>query len=130
MIRSHHAPEKGGRNNYGFRRVELLPGNVGYIKFDVFDGIKEAQEVAAEALASVAECDALIFDLRDNGGGSPEMIQFISSYLFDEPTHLNSFYDRLSNKTSETWTLQEIPGKRFAADLPVYVLTSSYNNSS
>jgi C-terminal processing protease CtpA/Prc len=58
------------------------------------------------------------------------MIQFISSYLFDEPTHLNSFYDRLSNKTSETWTLQEIPGRRFAADLPVYVLTSSYTGSA
>lgn len=116
-------------DNYGFRKVELLPGNVGYIKLDIFHESKEAQQIAAAALAFVANCDALIFDLRDNGGGSPEMIRFISSYLFDQPTHLNSFYDRLGNKTSETWTTEDVPGKRFRPDLPVYVLTSGFTGS-
>jgi len=118
------------RNNYGFRKSELLPGNIGYIKFDMFHGSKRAQEVAAAALAFVTDCDALVFDLRENGGGSPQMIRFISSYLFDKPTHLNSFYDRLNNKTSETWTLDSVPGKRFPNDLPVYVLTSSFTGSA
>jgi hypothetical protein len=118
------------RDNYGFRKPELLPGNIGYIKFDMFHASQRAQEVAAAALASVADCDALVFDLRQNGGGSPAMIRFISSYLFDKPTHLNSFYDRLNNKTSETWTLDTVPGKRFPSDLPVYVLTSSFTGSA
>jgi hypothetical protein len=109
----------------GFSKVEVLPGNVGYVKFDMFQDSERARDVAAASLASVANCDALVFDLRDNIGGSPRMIQFISSYLFDKPTHLNSFYDRLSNKTAETWTLDTVPGKRFSNDLPVYVLTSS-----
>ena len=118
------------RNNYGFRKSELLPGNIGYIQFDMFQGSQQAQEAAAAALASVADCDALVFDLRENRGGSPQMIRFISSYLFDKPTHLNSFYDRLSNKSSETWTLESVPGKRFPNDLPVYVLTSSLTGSA
>jgi len=118
------------RNNYGFQKSELLPGNIGYIKFDMFHGSKRAQEVAAAALAFVTDCDALVFDLRENGGGSPQMIRFISSYLFDKPTHLNSFYDRLNNKTSETWTLDSVPGRRFPNDLPVYVLTSSFTGSA
>jgi hypothetical protein len=118
-------PAESARVNYGFVRVERLPGNIGYVKLNMFHDSTEAQDTAAAALAFLAHCDALIFDLRDNGGGSPEMIKFISSYLFDEPTHLNSFYDRLENQTSETWTTAEIPGKRFAPDLPVYVLTSS-----
>ena len=113
------------RNNYGFRKSELLPGNIGYIKFDVFLDSKEAQGAAAEALASVADCDALILDLRENIGGSPGMIRFIASYLFDKPTHLVSFFDRSNHKTSESWTSDTVPGKRFPADLPVYVLTSS-----
>lgn len=112
------------RENYGFERVEVLPGNIGYLKFNLFHPSAEAQESAAAALGFLANSEALIFDLRENGGGSPEMIRFISSYLFDKPTHLNSFYDRLRNKTSETWTTERVPGRRFPGDLPVYVLTS------
>ena len=127
------APDAGDSRDergYGFRKVERLPGNIGYVKFDAFDAGERAQGVAAAALAFVAGCDALVFDLRENGGGSPEMIRFISSYLFDKPTHLNSFYDRLNNKTSETWTLDTVPGRRFPNDLPVYVLTSSFTGSA
>ncbi|HUU85813.1 MAG TPA: S41 family peptidase [Phycisphaerae bacterium] len=122
-------PDIGAQDNYGFRKAELLPGNVGYVKLDMFHPSTEAQQIAAAALASVADCDALIFDVRDNGGGSPEMIRFISSYLFDKPTHLNSFYNRLGDKTSETWTTEDVPGKRFRPDLPVYVLTSGFTGS-
>lgn len=117
------------RENYGFQQVEHLPGNIGYIRFDEFNPSPEAMTVAAGAMAFLSGSEALIFDLRYNGGGSPEMIRFLSSYLFDKPTHLNSFYDRSSNKTEEFWTLESVPGKRFAADLPVYVLTSSHTFS-
>ncbi len=113
------------RENFGFKQVELLPGNIGYIRFDEFNPSEDAKLVAAGAMAFVAGCDALIFDLRYNGGGSPEMIQFLSSYLFDKPTHLNSFFDRTNNKTEEFWTTQTVPGKRLGQELPVFVLTSS-----
>lgn len=122
-------PTQAQRDNYGFVRAEHLPGNIGYIKLNEFNPSDEAKEIAAAALAFVANCEALIFDVRDNGGGSPEMIKFISSYLFYKPTHLNSFYDRSANKTEEFWTSAEIPGNRFGEDLPVYVLTSKYTFS-
>ncbi len=114
-----------GRGNYGFRHVEILPDNVGYIRFDGFIESEEAQKTAAAALAFVAHTDALIFDLRYNGGGSPEMIRFITSYLFGKPTHLNDMVDREGNVVGEFWTNSEVPGERFADDLPVLVLTSS-----
>lgn len=117
------------RENYGFRKVEVLPGNVGYIKFDIFNPSEEAKRVAASALAFVANCDALVFDLRENGGGSPEMIKFITSYLLDKPTLLNRFLDRTGAVVEESYTSADVPGKRFAADLPVYVLTSHYTFS-
>ena len=63
--------------------------------------------------------------MRHNGGGSPEMIRYITSWLFDSPTHLNSMIDRNGEVVEEYWTLDDIPGERFADDLPVYVLTSS-----
>ncbi|MGE3109262.1 MAG: S41 family peptidase [Phycisphaerales bacterium] len=111
--------------NYGFRKAEILDGNIGYCRFDVFVDDEEAKQTAAAALAFLAHCDSIIFDLRYNGGGSPEMIRFITSYFFDEPTHLNSMIDREGKVVEEFWTLKDVPGPRFRADLPVYVLTSA-----
>lgn len=125
--RSHGMPtgDDARRNNYAFRKVEILPGNIGYLKFDLFMEEEGAKSAGAAALAFLANCDALIFDLRGNGGGSPEMIRFLTSYLFDSATHLNDMVDRNGNVVEEYWTVTEVPGTHFAQDLPVYVLTSN-----
>lgn len=117
------------RRNYGFQKVERLPGNIGYVRLDEFSSYDEAQEIAAAAMNFLTHTDALIFDLRNNGGGSPKMIAFLSSYLFDKPTHLNSFYNRREDSRSETWTQADVPGSRYGEEKPVYVLTSSYTFS-
>lgn len=121
------SPDGGPRNvanNYGFKKVEVMDGNVGYIKLDGFSGTPDAEPTAAGAMAFVANADALIIDLRENGGGSPSMIAFLSGYLFDERTHLNSFDDRIEG-VSETWSRTDMPGRRFGQSRPVYVLTSA-----
>jgi hypothetical protein len=112
-------------DNFAFRKVELLPGNIGYIRFDAFLGEPQAFETASAAMAFLAHCDALIFDLRYNSGGTPESVRYITSYLFDKPTHLNDMIDRSGKTVAEYWTLDAVPGRRFAPDLPVFVLTSS-----
>ena len=115
--------EKLPRLNYGFRRLELLEGNIGYLRLDAFIDAGLAGETAIAAMAFLANADAMIFDLRNNGGGSPSMISLISSYLFEEPTHLNSFYIRRRDVTKEFWTQADIQGKR-RSEVPVIVLTS------
>src|SRR5690349_10213379 len=77
------------RTNCGFEKVELLPGNVGYVKFNMFANPAQCGETAVAAMNFLANVDAIVFDLRDNGGGDPAMIALISTYLFDQPTHLN-----------------------------------------
>jgi C-terminal processing protease CtpA/Prc len=67
----------------------------------------------------------LIIDLRDNGGGRPDMVAYLSSYLFDSRTHLNDLWTRRTDKTEEFWTRDTIPGRRFGGVKPVYVLTSA-----
>ncbi len=71
----------------------------------------------------LAHTDALIFDLRDNHGGDPEMVDFMVSYLFRHSTHINDLTNRHDNEIHQYWTLPWIPGTRFI-DQPVYVLTS------
>ena len=102
----------------------MLPGNIGYLRFDAFLPTPVAGRAAVAAMGFLSGADAIIFDLRNNGGGSPTMIQLLSSYLFDEPTHLNDIYFRDGDRRNQFWTLPWIEGAR-RPDVPVYVLTSA-----
>ena len=79
---------------------------------------------AIAAMNFLANANAVIFDLRENGGGHPAMVALISSYLFCKPTHLNDLWERKDDKTEQYWTLSYVPGKRLA-EQSAYVLTSS-----
>ena len=116
--------------NYGFEKVERLQGNVGYIDVRGFIPPEVGGETAAAAMTFVSNTDALIIDLRFNGGGEPSMIAFLTSYLFDEPTHLNDIYTRYNDSTHQWWTSAYVPGRRFGKSKPVYVLTSSRSFSA
>ncbi len=115
--------QRNREKNFGFERVERLDGNVGYLDLRYFAHPADAMDTAAAAMAFLEHTDALIFDLRRNGGGHPGMVHFLCSYLFAEPTHLNSFYYREGARTEDYWTLPGVPGT-VVPDVPVFVLTS------
>jgi retinol-binding protein 3 len=114
----------------GFHRVEKLRGNIGYIDLRGFLPPRIAGEKAAGAMNTLADSDALIFDLRKNGGGSADMVALLISYLVDEtPVHLNDFVGRDGNVTESYHTLAEVPGRRYGPK-DVYVVTSNYTFSA
>ena len=141
MFTGNGAPAHGGRmnpeqyralasrRNFGFEKVERLSGNIGYLDFRGFEDAEFASETAAAAMTFLANTDALIIDLRQNGGGDPAMVAFVSSYLFDTKTHLNDLYNRAENRTEEFWTKATVPGKKFGGEKPVFVLTAKYTFS-
>jgi retinol-binding protein 3 len=110
--------------NCGFEKAERLDGNIGYIKFNFFGDVEVCGPKASAAFASLGDVDALIFDMRENGGGQPEMVSYVASYLFAKRTHLNDIYDRPTNKTTQFWTKPDVPGTKYVKQ-PVYVLTSA-----
>jgi C-terminal processing protease CtpA/Prc len=117
------------RTNYGFERVERLNGNIGYIDLRSFSDHEAGAETVAAAMAFLKNTEALIFDLRQNGGGNPTMIALISSYLFgDRPVHLNDMYWRKSGKMDEFWTNPQLAKIKFT-NKDIYVLTSNYTFS-
>jgi retinol-binding protein 3 len=112
------------RTNCGFEEAAILPGNVGYLKFDMFADPSVCGPTAVAAMNFLSNADAIIFDLRDNGGGDPRMVALIATYLFSKPTHLNDLWERQGDLTQQFWTLPYVPGTRLDSQ-PVYVLTSS-----
>ncbi len=110
--------------NFGFEKVERLNGNVGYMELNGFVNPELGADTAIAAMQFLGNTDALIIDLRYNGGGVPGLAQLISTYLFNaRPVHLQSIYWRDGNRTEQLWTLPYVPGRRYV-DKPVYVLMS------
>lgn len=75
------APPAMRGDNSGFKKADVLEGNIGYVRFDFFEDSDDARQTGAAAMTFVSRCDAVIFDMRRNGGGSPEMVRFTTSYL-------------------------------------------------
>jgi C-terminal processing protease CtpA/Prc len=113
------------RVNFGFERVERMNGNIGYVDLRGFSDHEAGADTVASAMKFLENTEALIFDLRQNGGGNPFMVALISSYLFsDKPVHLNSLYWRKGDKTDEFWTKPELAKSKFP-NKDVYVLTAN-----
>ena len=73
------------QSNYGVRRAEVLPGNIGILDLSTFYRPEEARAAIAAAMRTLSQTDALILDMRNNGGGSPGTVALLISYLLDQP---------------------------------------------
>ena len=113
---------------FGIAKVERLPGNVGYLDLRAFPPAEFVTGAYASAMSLLSGTDALILDLRLNGGGDPASVANLLSYFFTEgdSRHLNDLYWRHDNSTQQFWTIP-VAGARYTK--PVYVLTSAYTFS-
>jgi Peptidase family S41/N-terminal domain of Peptidase_S41 in eukaryotic IRBP len=109
------------QENCTFEKTETLVHNIGYLKLNSFPDPSICGPTAVTAMASLNHVDAIIFDLRNNRGGEPEMVALIAAYLFDRPEY---WYNPRENTTPRSWKQSPVPGNRLA-DKPVYVLTST-----
>lgn len=116
--------ERSTRRGYEIQKIERLPGNVGYIELRAFGGPEFVGQAYTSAMQLMAGTDALILDLRRNGGGSPASVAYLMSHFFPlgDERHLIDIYNRPDNTTQQFWTVPTV-AQRY--DKPVYVLTSA-----
>jgi hypothetical protein len=110
--------------NYGVERVERLPGNVGYLELRGFGPTEMVGHAIGAAMTLLSASDAVIIDLRRNGGGSPTTVALLASYFTPSETHLNDIYHRAENKTTQIWATPYTAAPRYDKSKKVYVLTS------
>lgn len=58
--------------NYGIPKIEILPGNIGYLAIRSFHTYEDVGPTLRAAMMMVRHTKGLILDLRDNGGGDSE----------------------------------------------------------
>ncbi len=97
-------------------------GDVGVITLPRFFGGDDFFTDFDDAMSKARNVSALALDLRNNCGGGPGHVRYVSTYFFAQKTHLVSTEMR-DNPTSERWTLDDQPEALFL-DKPLYILTN------
>jgi retinol-binding protein 3 len=112
------------KQNFAFKEVKILDGNIGYLNLIGFAPTSFSKETALATMSFLNNTDAIVIDLRSNGGGKSDMVQLLASYFFKaEPISFVEFYTRKGNKTDNDDNLMNLPGKRMP-DKDLYILTS------
>lgn len=116
-------------NNYSFKKLEVLPGNIGYLAFNLFvDDIQAAKSTIKAALGFLKNTEALILDLRDNMGGDPAMVSQLESYFFAKKIAMNHLINRSNNDTVFMYA-DPFKSDSLYLSMPVYILTSKHTFS-
>jgi retinol-binding protein 3 len=126
-----HAHEFDRSSGYGVRSSRRLPGNVGYIDLAYFSPDSNAGAAIAAAMRVASGTDALIIDLRKNGGGSGDTMTTFASYFYDDVTQMFSVIELIGGHTHERqhWTSGYVEGPRYL-DRSVFILTSLRTHSA
>jgi hypothetical protein len=115
----------GAHINHGFEQIRRLDGNIGYLDLRVFAPPSMAGDIAVAAMNLLAQSDAMIIDIRNNGGGDGALGNLMAAYLFDgEPRAMSGTYHRPTDKLTSGGTPAWVPGRKFGTAKPVYVLIS------
>ncbi len=123
-------PEQVAEMIKGTVKVEILDGDIGYLKIQHIIGEEMAQKVGPVLLEyiwdKILPTSAMILDFRSAVSGELSGIPYIVSYFTDpEPLiHIDSVYDRTSDVTIELWSMPTLLGKRYGTSKPLIVLTS------
>jgi retinol-binding protein 3 len=111
------------RFNHAFEKLEILQGNIGYLKLNKFFQDEAARATADHAMGFLSATDALILDLTECKGGSPELVRHLLSYFFSERTLLWSIFDRNGVSVHDAYVRRGLGAARFKRDFPVIILT-------
>lgn len=117
-------------------KIEVLPGNVGYLRFDMMADLEVVKAIGVQLIQQVwnklFNTDSLIIDIRYNTGGYPSAIPLLCTYFFDaEPIkHLYTIYDRGTDTMTKVTTLPQVMGQRYGTLKDIFILTSHMTGSA
>jgi tetratricopeptide (TPR) repeat protein len=107
------------KENAGFSKLEWIDQRIGYVDLRRFYSFDQAKDMAVAAMKFLANAQAIIIDVRENGGGSGD---YLSSYFLPYPTQLSGSFSRQTGTLTEFWTRRDI-GMEPRLDVPLFILT-------
>ncbi len=130
VIMQGHDEASAARRNFGLRKVEVFDGNIGYLEVADFAAGPGVDAAIGDALRLLERTDAIIIDIRRNGGGSGEMSHMLfSHFLPATPVPTIRVRDRTDGGDTILTSVANVTGPRRTA-VPLYVLTSHFSASA
>ena len=114
------------QNNFGFTEVKVLEGNVGYIRLNEINISEKSLPVLASAMEFVANTNALIIDLQNNGGGGSAIGNVFETYFLPKETPLLEFRRR-EGQPLLAKTVPWLTAKKYDKPLFIMVNKSTYS---
>jgi hypothetical protein len=116
--------------NHGVTELRVLPGNIRYMAYDGFMWMGPESAAALDnAMRFLSGGDAVIIDIRRNGGGSPLAVQYLASHFLPANRPLVTFHMNGEPQPDKLSTLADLPAGRLVGK-PLYVLTSGGSASA
>jgi hypothetical protein len=118
------------RTNQGYEELKVLPGNIRYVNLVNFFWMGDTPQAVTDAARFMGDGDAVIIDLRENHGGTPDAVRAIVSY-FLPPDHrlLMSYHDSVTGESETSRVTDKLAAPRMVGK-PLYVLTSGSTGSA
>lgn len=116
------------KRNYQFQKAEILTGNVGYLKFDNFAPLDEAKNTINATMQFFAKSDALIIDLRTNGGGHVNTADWVASHFLEDNQTL--FYRNIPERDTIEYYSYAPARPQNLLKIPLYILVSEKTASA
>jgi len=117
------------RDHHGLGDMKILPGNIRYLKITGFEWIDDETGTAYdEAMRFLKDGDAVVIDLRNNGGGSHAAVRYLVSHFMDGDT-LELTFHQGSEIPAQSRILEHLPAGRLKGKL-LYVLINGQTASA
>lgn len=108
-------------SNHGLTEMRVLPGDIRYLKIAPFHWIDDESGQAYDAaMRFLKGGEAMIIDLRGNGGGSADAVRYLTSHFLKGDVLLQTFHHG-SDTPAQSRTLSNLPAGRLTGK-PLYVL--------
>eukprot|EP01042_Synura_sphagnicola_P012256 gene12256-15598_t len=109
------------RDNFGLTDLRILPGNIRYLKISGFEWVYDETGQAYDgAMRFLKGGDAVIIDLRGNGGGSGQAVLYLVSHFMKAGT-LEITFLQGKETPMQVHVLDNVPAGRMMGK-PLYVL--------
>jgi len=115
-------------NNFDFNKLEILSGNVGYLKFNYFAKLENARSTIEATMNFFANVDALIIDLQHNSGGHVNTTSFLGSFFCKDSSTV--FFRNLPNEGKIRYPVETSTGPPNLKNIPLYVIISEQTASA